>query len=112
MHILVIYDEFCTLGFLLRCFHGVNKLRDPFSVSEEGLHYLRDIHRIDSVKSRKKLGEMVEDFEGRDVRVKRIRVLKLLVPGFVNDFHDEVLARITGRFVELTVISLCFVFSF
>ena len=35
---------------------------------------------------------MVEEFEGRDICVKLIMVLEILVPRFVDDFHDEVLA--------------------
>ena len=54
---------------------------------------------------------MVKYFEGRDVYLKRIRVLELLVPRLVDDFHNEVLAGNIGRFVERTVISLSFVFS-
>ena len=54
---------------------------------------------------------MVKYFEVRDVCIKRIRVLELLVPRLVNDFHDEVLAGRIGRFVERTVVSLVFIFS-
>ena len=60
----------------------------------------------------KKNGEMVKDFEGRDVRIKLIRALELLVPCLVHDFHDEVLAGHIRRFVERTVILPVFVFSF
>ena len=112
MHILVIDDEFCTLGLALRCFHSVYELRNAFSVAEDSLNDLWDIHRVDGVKARTKLGEMVQEFEGRDIGVESVRVLELLVPCFVNDGYDEVLAGIIGRIVELTVMSLCFVFSF
>ena len=44
-------DEFCMFGFSLRCFRCIYKLRDPFSVAEEVLRYLGDIHRIDGVKA-------------------------------------------------------------
>ena len=54
---------------------------------------------------------MVKEFEGRDVRIKRIRVLELLVPFLVHDFHDEFLAGRFCRFVERTVISPGFMFS-
>ena len=60
----------------------------------------------------KKLGEMVKEFEGCDVRIKRILVLELLVPYLVDDFHDEVLACRVRRFVEGAVILPGFVFSF
>ena len=60
MHILVMDDEFCALGFALRFFRYFYKLRDPFSFAEEGLHYLRDIHRIDGLKAQTELGEMVQ----------------------------------------------------
>ena len=110
VHILVMNDEFCPLGFTLHCFHRVDILWDTFGVAEEVFHHLSNIHRIDSVYSQTELGEMIDYFEGRDVYVKRIKVLELLVPRFVNDFHDEVLACIIGCFVELTVISLGFVF--
>ena len=70
-----------------------------------------DIHRVDGVKTQTKLGEMVQEFEGCDIGVEGVRILELLVPCFVNDGYDEVLAGVIGRLVELTVISLCFVFS-
>ena len=62
-------------------------------------------------KGQKKLGEMVQEFEGRDIGVESVRVLELLVPCFVNGVHDEIPAGIIGRLVELTVISSCFLFS-
>ena len=105
-------DEFCMFGFSLRCFRCIYKLRDPFSVAEEVLRYLGDIHRIDGVKAQTELGEMVEDFEGRDIGVESVRVLELLVPCFINNGHDEVSTNIIGRLVELTVISYCFLFTF
>ena len=80
-------------------------------MDKEGLRYFRNIHRIGGVKARTELGEMVQEFEGRDVFVKRVRVLEILVPCFVNDGHDKVLAGIIGRLVELTVIYSCLVFS-
>ena len=67
-----------------------------------------DIHRVDGVKAQTKLGEMVQEFEGRDIGVEGVRVLKLFVPCFVNDGYDEVSAGVIGRLVELAVISLCF----
>ena len=70
-----------------------------------------ETHRVDSVNTQTKFGEMVQEFEGRDIGVEGVRVLELLVPCFVNDGYDEVLAGIIGRIVELTVISSCFVFS-
>ena len=54
---------------------------------------------------------MVEDFEGRDISVKRIRVLELLVPRLVDNLNDEFIAWIIGRFVEYTFILLGFMFS-
>ena len=54
---------------------------------------------------------MVEEFEGRDVCIKRIWFLELLVSCLDDDFHDEVLAGSIGRFVERTVILLSFIFS-
>ena len=54
---------------------------------------------------------MVKEFEGRDVCIKRIRVVKLLVPRLIDNFHDELLAGRIGRFVERTVISIGFMFS-
>ena len=44
----------------MRCFHFVYKLRDPFSVAEEGIHYLRDIHRNDGVTALKHLDHLTE----------------------------------------------------
>ena len=58
-----------------------------------------------------KFGEMVKEFEGRDVCIKRIWVHELLVPRLVDDFHDEVLAGRIGRFVERMVILLGFMFT-
>ena len=55
---------------------------------------------------------MVKDFEVRDVFIKRIQVLELLVPCLAHYFRDEVLAGRIFRSVERTVISLGFVFSF
>ena len=55
---------------------------------------------------------MFKEFEGRDVCIKRIWVLDLLVPRLVDDFHDEFRAGRIGRFVERKVISLGFMFSF
>ena len=85
---------------------------NAFSVAEESLHELLDIHRVDGVKARTKPGEMVEEFEGREVGVENGRFLELLVPCFVNNGHGEVSGSIIGRIVELTVISYCLVFSF
>ena len=104
------YDKFCTLGFVLRCLHCIYEFRNAFSVAEEGFHYLWDIHRVDVVKAQTELGEMVEEFDGRDIGVESGRVLELLVPCFVNDGHDEVSAGIIGCLVEFTVISSCIVF--
>ena len=55
---------------------------------------------------------MVKDFEGRDVCIKRIRVLELLVPCLVHNFHDEVLAGRVCHFVDRMVISPGLMFSF
>ena len=55
---------------------------------------------------------MVKKLEVCDVLIKRIRVLELLVTCLVDDLHDEVLACRVYRFVEGTVISPGFVFSF
>ena len=110
--VIVIDDEFYTLGFVLRCFHCVYELRNAFSVAEESLHYLWDIHRVEGVKARIELNEMVDEFEGRDIGVESVRALELLVPCFFNNGHDEVSAGNIGRLVELTVISSCFWFSF
>ena len=82
-------DDFCTPGFALRCFRCVYELSNAFSVAEECLRELCDIHRVDGVKARTVLGEMVEDFEGRTINVESVRVLKLLVTCFVNNGHDE-----------------------
>ena len=112
MHILVIDDKFCTLGLALCCFHRVDELGNALSVAEESLHNLWDIHRVDGVKARIKLNEMVQEFEGCDIGVESVRVLELLVSCFVNDGHDEFLAGIIGRLVELTVVSSCFLFYF
>ena len=103
--------SFCTLGLALCRFHRVDELRNSFSIAEEILHGLWDIHRVDSVKTRKKLGDMFQELEGNDISVEGVRVLKILAPCFVNDSHDEVLAGIIGRLVEMTVISLCFMSS-
>ena len=53
---------------------------------------------------------MVNKFEGRDVCVKRIWVLEILVPRLIDDFRDEVLAGSIGRFLDRTVIYLGFIF--
>ena len=53
---------------------------------------------------------MVNKFEGRDVCVKRIWFLELLVPRLIDDFRDEVLAGSIGRFLDRTVIYLGFIF--
>ena len=92
-------DEFFTLGFALRCFHRVYELRNAFSVDEESLQDLWDIHRVDGVKARTELGEMVEEFEGRDIGLESVRVLELLVPCSINNIHDEVSAGIIGRLI-------------
>ena len=97
MHILVIDDDFFTLGFALRCFRCVYELNNAFSFAEDILHYLWDIHRVDSVKARTKLGEMIEEFQGRYIGVESVRVLELLVPCFINNGHDEVSTNIIGR---------------
>ena len=92
-------DEFCMLGFLLRCFHCVYELQNYFSVAEDSLHYLRDIHRVDCLKAQTELGEMFEEFEGRDIGLERVRVLELLVSCFINNVHDEFSAGIIGRLI-------------
>ena len=63
-----------------------------------------DIHRLEVVKARTELGEMVEEFEGRDIGVESVRVLELLVTCFVNNGHDEVSVGIIGCLLELTFI--------
>ena len=55
---------------------------------------------------------MVKEFQGRDIHIKRIWVLELLVPCLVNEFNDEVLACRVCRFVESMVIFTGFKFSF
>ena len=55
---------------------------------------------------------MVKDFEGCDVCIERVRVLKLLVPSLVDHLHYEVLARRVRRFLEGTVIFPGFMLSF
>ena len=97
-------DEFRTLIFVLRCIHCLYELQNAFSIAEEGLHYLWDIHRVDGVKARTELVEMVKEFEGRDIGLECVRVLKLLVPCYVNNVHDEVSADIIGRLIDLTSI--------
>ena len=59
-----------------------------------------------------KLGKVVKESEGCDVRIKCVRVLYLLLPSLVDNFHNEVFARRVRRFVEGMVISLGFVFPF
>ena len=54
---------------------------------------------------------MVKEFESRDVLIKLIRVLELLLPLLIDEFHDEVLAGRIGRFVECAVILLGFMIS-
>ena len=75
MHILVLYDEFCPLGISLRRFHFIDELWDALGIGEDRFHQLWDIDCIDCMEARTKLGDMVKDFEGRDVRIKHIRVL-------------------------------------
>ena len=112
MHILVLYEEFLPLGPSLRRFHCINELWNSIGIGEERINQLWDIDGINYMDSRTKLGEMVKEFEGRDFRTKRIRVLELLVPCLVDDFHYEVLACRVRRFVDSTVILPGFVFSF
>ena len=55
---------------------------------------------------------MVKEFEVRDVSIKRIQVLELLVLCLVHYLHAEFLAEPIRRFVERTVIYIGFMFSF
>ena len=75
MHILVLFDEFRSLGLSLRRFHCIDELWDAIGISEERFRKLGDIDSINCMEAREKLGEMVKEFEGRYVRIKRIRVL-------------------------------------
>ena len=93
------------LGVALCCFHRVDELSNVFSIVEESLHDLWDIHRVDSVKTRTKLGEMVQEFAGHDIGVEGVRVFELLLPCFVNNGDNGVSASFIGRLMELTVIS-------
>ena len=111
MQILLIDDEFCALGLALQCFHRIDELRYAFRISEESIHDLLDMHRVNVVKAQTKPYEMVQEFEGGDIGVESVRVIELLVPFFVNNGHDEFLAGIIGRLIELTIIYLCLVFS-
>ena len=54
---------------------------------------------------------MVKEFEVRDVCIKRVQVLEILVAHLVDNYYDEVLAGRIGRFVDRTFISLGFMFS-
>ena len=94
MQILVVDDEFCTLGFTLCGLHCVDELWYALCILVELLHELRNIKRVHGVKSRTKLCKVVEEFEGRDLGVEGIRVLELLVQRFFYDSHDEALAGI------------------
>ena len=111
MQILVIDDKFCTLGFALCCLHRVNELRYPLCIIVKRLHEVRNIHRVHGVNPQTKFCEVVQEFEGRDLGVKGIRILEIRVPSFVYDSHDEASPGIFGRLVELTIIYSCFVLS-
>ena len=112
MHKLVMYDEFWPLRFLLRCFHCIDELWYSAGVAEERFRYFGNIYSINCVKPWTKFGEMVKEFEGRDVWIERIWVLEFLLPCIVDDFHDEVLAGRICCFVERAIISPGFIFSF
>ena len=73
MHILVLYDYFRPLGLSLRRFHCIDELWDDISIGEDHLHQLWDIDSFKCMEAQIKLGEMVKEFEGRDVCIKRIR---------------------------------------
>ena len=112
MYILVLYDEFCPLGILLRRFHRIDELRNSIGVGEERLHQLWNFYGIDGTKPQTKLGNIFKEFEGRDVCIERVQVLYLLVPSLVDHFHDKVFVRHVRRFLEGTVNLIGFLFSF
>ena len=64
------------------------------------------------METQTKIGKVVEEFEGRDVRIERVRVLDLLVPRLVDDLHDEVFAVRVGCVIESTVVPLGIVLPF
>ena len=75
MHILVLYDEFCPLGISLRRFHCIDELWYALGISEERFHKLCDVDCINCMKAQTNFSVMVKDSEGRDVSIKRIRLL-------------------------------------
>ena len=49
------------------------------------------------METQTKLGKVVEEFEVRDDHIERVRILELLVPRLVDDFHDGFFALHVGR---------------
>ena len=64
------------------------------------------------METRTKIGKVVKEFECHNVRIERVRVLYLLVPSIVDNFHNEVFAHRVRRFVEGTVVPLGLVIPF
>ena len=69
MYTLALYNKFFPLGLSLRRFHRVDELWNYIGFGEEQLHQLWNVHGIDDMKPQTKLGNMVKEFEGRDVRI-------------------------------------------
>ena len=55
---------------------------------------------------------MIEELEGRHLRIEGVCILKLLVPHLVHHRHDEGATGIVGCFMQLPVVSSRFVFAF
>ena len=67
-------------------------------------------HRLYVIQ--RKLREVLEELEGRHLRIEGIGVFEFLVPRLIHHRHDEGATGIVGCFVQLPVVTSRFMFSF
>ena len=67
---------------------------------------MHDFDSVDRTETQTKLVKVIEEFEGRDVRIERVWVIKLLVLHLVDNFRDEVFALRVGCVIECMVVLL------
>ena len=62
--------------------------------------------------ARTKLCQVIEELEGRHLRVESVWVLELLVPRLINHRHYEGTTGIVSRFIQLPIVASRFVIAF
>ena len=70
-----------------------------------------DFHCVDCVQASAKFREVLEELDGRHLRIECVGIFELLVPRLVHHRHDELATGIVSCFIQLPVVPFRFVFS-